>query len=336
MRVLIVKLSSLGDVVHALPAVQDIRRAHPAAVIDWVIEPAFAALLQRVDGLHHVIESPLRRWSRSWWKESTRAEFAHWRQQLAHDAYDAVIDLQGLTKSAVVARLARLAPGGHRYGLAHATEGSSWERPARWLVDRPVAVTRRSHAVDRSRELAARALGYALEGPPQFGLHPAPLAAAPAAPPTVVLVHGSSRADKCWPQGHWVDFGCRLLADGWSIALPQAGAAESARAHALAAAWGPAAAGRVEVWPTLELAAVVDRLAAVQGVVGVDSGLSHVAVALGLPHLQLYNFPTAWRTGPQAGPGLSHQQALAGQPGVPAVAAAWAAWQGLHRAAGLS
>ena len=109
MRVLIVKLSSLGDVVHTMPVVHDIVAAHPGAQVDWVVEPGFAPLVRRVDGVAEVIECALRRWSRSWWTRTTRAEWRAFRARLGRERYDAVLDLQGLTKSAVIARLAHLA-----------------------------------------------------------------------------------------------------------------------------------------------------------------------------------------------------------------------------------
>ncbi len=316
MHILIVKLSSLGDVVHALPVVHDIRRARPGAGIDWVVEPGFAALLRRVEGIDEVIECALRRWTRAWWTRAVRAEFAAFRARLRSRRYDAVIDLQGLTKSALVTRLAQ----GPSYGLANRTEGASHEWPARWLVDHPIRVEPRIHALDRSREVAARALGYRVTGAPEFGL--ARSHAPPAGPPTVLFVHGTSRADKLWPEADWIALGRRAIAAGWQIALPQADHSERVRAERIAAALGPLCS----VWPAMSLDAVVERMAAVQGVIGVDSGLSHIAVALDLPHVQLYNFPTAWRTGPQAAHGHSHQVSVEAQP-APSLAAVWAAWQ---------
>ena len=333
LHILIVKLSSLGDVVHAMPVLHDIRTAHPNAVIDWVVEPGFAPLLRRVDGLRRVIECPLRRWTRRWWTRAVRAEWRAFRAELQSQPYDAVIDLQGLTKSAVIARLATLRRGGATYGLANRTDGAGYEAPARWLVDHAIRITPRIHALDRSRELVAQALSYPVQGAPRFGLrmvevarvvpHVAPLAA----PPTLVFVHGSSRDDKLWPEAAWAALGRRALAQGWRIALPQHGAVELARAQRLAQALGTA----VEVWPEMGLDALVDRLGAAQGVIGVDSGLSHIAVALQLAHVQIYNFPTAWRTGPQTAHGHRHQvcveaEAEAEAGSTPSLEQVWQAW----------
>ena len=319
MRVLIVKLSSLGDVVHAMPVVQDIRAAFPGASIDWVVEPGFAPLLRRVDGIENVIECALRRWTRAWWTAAVRAEWRAFKTRLRAQRYDAVLDLQGLTKSAVIARLARRTPSGATYGLANRTDGASHEPPARWLVDHAIRIEPHIHALDRSRVLASKALGYALAGPPRFGLRARGGRAHGA--PTLVFVHGTSRDDKLWPEADWIELGRRAIAQGWRIALPHAGAIELERAQRIASALGDAA----EVWPALSLDALVDRLGATQGVVGVDSGLSHIAVALDLPHVQVYNWPTAWRTGPQAAHGHRHQVSVEAQP-TPSIETVWAAW----------
>jgi len=313
-RVLIVKLSSLGDVVHCMPVVHDIRSAFPQAVIDWVVEPGFAPLVRRVSGIGEVIECAIRRWRKVWWSGTVRSEWRTFRKRMAREQYDAVIDLQGLTKSAFVARLAR----GPSYGLANRTDGASHEAPARWLVDRAIRIEPRTHALDRSRELVAQALGFAFQGPPVFGLVGHPDAAAR---PTVALIHGTSRDDKLWPEADWVALGRRLMETGHAIGLPHGGAAERERAERIAVALGPAA----EVWPAMSLDAIVDRLASMRGVIGVDSGLSHIAVALDLPHVQLYNFPTAWRTGPQASHGHRHQVSVERDP-CPTLDEVWSAW----------
>ncbi|HET7794937.1 MAG TPA: lipopolysaccharide heptosyltransferase I [Rhizobacter sp.] len=320
MRVLLVKLSSLGDVVHAMPVVHDIQSVYPNAKIDWVVEPAFAPLVRRVRGIDEAIECAQRRWRKGWWTSAVRAEWRSFRNRLQVLRYDAVIDLQGLTKSAIVARLAN----GPSFGLANRTEGSGYEAPARWLVDQPIPIEPHIHAVDRSRELAARALNYTVNGSPRFGLQ---AQAARSAQPTVVFVHGTSRDDKLWPEENWVDLGKRMIASGFAVALPHAGTEELARAQRLAQALGD----RAIVWPAMSLDALVDQMGATQGVIGVDSGLSHIAVALDLPHVQLYNFPTAWRTGPQLAHGHRHQVSIERDP-TPEVDLVWATWQVVRRA----
>lgn len=316
MNILIVKLSSLGDVVHAMPAVQDIRAALPQARIDWVVEKGFAPLAARCQGVQRVIPCELRRWRKAPFAEATRAAWRAFRADLDAQAYDAVIDLQGLTKSALVAWLVRLAPGGKRYALANQTDGSGYERPTRWVADVAVTVQPHIHAVQRSRVLCAQALGYAVPAGLRFGLT---AQSAPAATRCVAFVHGTSRDDKCWPESHWLALGRQLIAAGHTIGLPHGSDAEQARSERMAAALGPQA----QVWPRLDLGALTDRLAGCAGVIGVDSGLSHIAVALDLPHVQIYNFDTAWRTGPE---GDGRQRSVYAHP-TPGVDAVWQAWQ---------
>ena len=350
MKVLLVKLSSLGDVVHTLPVVQDVLAAFPAAQIDWVVEKSFSPVLCGVRGLHRVIPCELRRWRKTFWTLQTRAQWRAFKADLQRDAYDAVIDLQGLTKSAVVARLARLNSGGQRFAMANRTEGSGYEAPTRWLADVALAMTPHVHAVARGRALAAQALGYRLATKPDFGLvfksnqpvvqisidctaiegianeavanaSAATDADVDAVPATVALVHGTSRADKEWPLAHWVALGEHLNAAGCQVALVHGNAREQATSQAIAAQLDNAV-----VWPLLPLDAVTRALARCRSVVGVDSGVSHLAVALDLPHVQLYHVDTAWRTGPDPVTSQGRQVSVLAQP-TPSVAAVWLAWQ---------
>lgn len=328
MKILLVKLSSLGDVVHAMPALQDVRLALPQAQVDWVVEGAFAPLVRRCEGIGRVIACELRRWRKSPLSVQTRREWRAFGDELRQDAYDAVIDLQGLTKSALVSRAARLAPGGRRYALGNRTEGSSYEAITRWVAHTALRIEPHVHAVQRSRRLCAAALGYPVPESLHYGLQPNGATAAAAGAHVedrpVVLVHGTSRADKCWPEAHWLELGGRLIAQGHSVVLPHGSNEERERSHRLAAQLGPHA----EVWPPLDLGTVANRLARSVGVVGVDSGLSHIASALDRPHVQIYNFDTAWRTGPLASSQAARapQLSVFGEP-TPSVEAVWSAWQ---------
>ena len=326
MNILIVKLSSLGDVVHAMPAVQDIRAAHPQARIDWVVETPFAPLVQRCDGVDTVIACALRRWRQSPLGAQTGLEWRAFRDALRRSSYDAVIDLQGLTKSALVSRAAWITVGGKRYAMANQTEGSSYEAPTRWVADIAIRIDPRVHAVTRARQLCAQALDYRVPADLRCGLRAIPLETEPEVEPgrCVVLVHGTSRADKGWPESHWLELGRALIAQGFHVALPHGDDAERERCERLAQALGKGA----RVWPRLDLGRLTDCLAACAGVIGVDSGLSHVAVALDLPHVQIYNFDTAWRTGPLAPPqsAAPRQLAVFAEP-TPDFQAVWQAWQ---------
>ena len=338
MKILIVKLSSLGDVVHTLPVVQDILAARPDAQIDWVVEPSFAPLLAPLlgSGLRRVMTCNLRRWRKSVFSAATRAEWRAFTRELQSQHYDAVIDLQGLTKSALVAWLARLAPGGKRYAMANQTDGSAYEAPTRWVADVAITLAPHIHAVQRGRELAARALGYTLVTLPDYGLNRAPalVAIAQSAPETIAFVHGSSRADKLWPLENWITLGRQLNALGYRIALAHGSADELATSQAIAAGLNlddrrnsDARGGAAIVWPRLPLDELTQHLAHCAGVVGVDSGLSHIAVALDMPHVQIYNFDTAWRTGPLTGAAGAplRQRSVFAEP-TPSVQVVWDAW----------
>lgn len=335
-KLLVVKLSSLGDVVHAMPAVQDLRRAFPSVEIDWVVERAFAPLVTRCEGVHTVIPCELRKWRKTPFAQETRAEWRAFKHTLQAARYDVVIDLQGLSKSALVAWLARTTPHGLRIAMANQTDGSGYEAPTRWVADVAIQMEPHVHAVQRSRLLCAQALGYTVEGLAHFGLRPGEQAALPwdatgsggnsfvARKACVALVHGSSRSDKQWPVASWVALGQRLNHSGFTVALAHGNATEKATSEAIAAelddAW---------VWPSMGLNAVTDTMAQCAGVIGVDSGLSHIAVALGLPHVQIYNFDTAWRTGPPAcEPKASPQVCVYASP-TPDVDAVWQAWDRL-------
>ena len=338
-KILLVKLSSLGDVVHTLPVVQDILAARPDAQIDWVVEKAFAPVLTPLlgAGLQRVISCELRAWRKSPFSAATRAAWRAFWRELQSQRYDAVIDLQGMSKSALVAWMARLAPGGKRYAMANQTEGSGYEAPTRWVADVAVTLAPHIHAVQRGRELSARALGYTLASLPDYGLNRAPALTdiAQAAPETIAFVHGSSRADKQWPLENWVALGRQLNALGYRIALPHGSDHELATCRAIVAALhvdddhNGDKRGGVIVWPRLPLDELTHHLAQCAGVIGVDSGLSHMAVALDLPHVQIYNFDTAWRTGPlidlASANAPPRQLSVYAQP-TPSVQVVWNAW----------
>ena len=330
MKILLVKLSSLGDVVHTLPVVQDILAAMPDAQIDWVVEKAFAPLLTQVQGLQRIVPCELRRWRKSFWTAQTRSEWRAFKADLQAHNYDVVIDLQGLTKSALVARLARLTKQGKRYAMANQTDGSGYEAPTRWVADVAIALEPHLHAIQRGRELSARVLGYSTPMAVKYGLNyvskePVDQSVrVQAAPKSIAFIHATSRQDKEWPLPHWVDLGHRLVANGCQIMLVHGNAKELATSRAIAAQLG----GNAVVLPLLPLDSLTQMLATCGGAIGVDSGVSHIAVAVGLPHVQIYNFDTAWRTGPL---GCKHQVSVFAQP-VPAVDAIWQAWQGCEEA----
>ncbi|KGS65866.1 lipopolysaccharide heptosyltransferase I [Burkholderia pseudomallei MSHR7527] len=297
-KILIVRVSSLGDVVHNMPVIADIRRRHPDAQIDWLVEEGFADLVRLVDGVRDVLPFSLRRWRKRLSASQTWREIRAFRRRLAEERYDLVIDCQGLIKTAWVASWAR----GPLVGLGNRTDGAGYEWPVRFFYDRRVPIAPRTHVVERSRQLVAAALGDPAPTPGEpidFGLDTHGAARALAAldlnlpVPYVVFVHATSRADKQWPDEAWTGLGEALVRRGASLVLPWGSDAERATSERLAKAFGAAAI----VPPKLSLPAVVGLVDGAAATVGVDTGLVHIAAALKRPTVELYNFATAWRTG---------------------------------------
>ncbi|PTD98591.1 lipopolysaccharide heptosyltransferase I [Pandoraea apista] len=290
MQVLIVKVSSLGDVVHNMPVVQDILRRYPDAQIDWVVEEGFVDLVKLVRGVRRVIPFALRRWRKKPFAARTWQEIGTFRRALRETPYDYVIDTQGLVKTGWIARTAR----GAVWGLGNRTEGASYEWPVRYLYRHMVRIEPHTHVVTRSRLLVAGAMGFTVPDEIDFGIatERADHSQCPDRP-YAVFVHATSRDDKTWPEGNWIALGRDLAAQGFLIVLPWGSAGEHAVSVRLAEALGK------DAWvpPKMNLSQVVGLIDRGAITVGVDTGLVHIAAALNRPTIELYNFSTAWRTG---------------------------------------
>jgi len=319
LRVLVVKLSSLGDVIQTLPVLHDILVRHPQAQIDWVVEEAFADLLRTVTAITRVIPIAQRRWRHAPWSQDARQGWTAFWADLHRHSYDVVIDFQGLIKSARVARGAQLSPGGFSITYANASDWCAYEWPVRYMLKRCVPMEKTIHAVARYRSLASRAWGQ--DPAPvltQAPTYPWPQVS-PSQPRCIVLAHGTTRADNAWPMAAWLALAQRLVAQGWTLALPQANDSEAQWAAQLKSSLGDACA----VWPRMGLADVRQSMAACGGVIGVDSGLGHLAVALDLPSVIIFSQARVARAGPV---GRAHQMAVGGDT-APQPQAVWAAWQ---------
>ena len=281
MKILIVKTSSLGDVIHMLPAVTDAMQALPHLRIDWLVEASFAAIPAWHPAVDRVIPIAMRRWKKQWTARSTWQEIGVARAALRQQTYDLVIDSQGLVKSALWSRMARGAKAGY-------DSGSAREPLASCFYGRTFSVSRHQHAIDRNRQLMAQALAYALNEPaPDYGLHdlatrlPAVGITLPAR--SVIGLHGTSRADKLWPTEGWKALAQALAQTQRKLVLPWGNDDERLRAEEIASA-----ASNVTVLPRLGLDALAALIDQSQAVVGVDTGLLHLAAALGKPGLALY------------------------------------------------
>jgi len=275
-RILFVKTSSLGDVVHNCPAVTDVARCVPGALIDWVVEEAFAEIAGLHSGVRRVIPVAIRRWRASLLSPATWAELGAFRTALRSERYDAVIDSQGLIKSALVA--------GQALGRTHGFDRSSAREPfAARLYDARHAVPVDLHAVERNRRLAAAALGYRIEGPCDYGLRVSGGAPLQVRKPFALLFTMTSRDSKLWPEEDWHSLGRALEGRGIQCLLPWGTEEERRRCARIAAAIPGAAVPR-----RMTLAEVAQLASAARCVVGVDTGLTHVAAALQVPAVGLY------------------------------------------------
>lgn len=281
MRALLVKMSSMGDVIHTFYAVQDAAERMPGLRFDWVVEEGFAELPAMHPAVDAVIPVAIRRWRRQPVAAWRSGEIGRFREALGAREYECVLDAQGLLKSAAVALGAR----GRRVGL---DRHSARESLASLAYGRRVHVPR-GHAVARLRELFAAALGYEMpHTPPAAGLDVKPAAGGR----SVVFVHGTTWTSKEYPIAHWRAL-CEYAAeDGMSVVLPAGNARELERAEAIGADFGADVLFR----PGLtELAA---RMAGAAGVVAVDSGLGHLADALGTPMVAVFGSTSPVLTGP--------------------------------------
>jgi len=274
MRILLVKTSSLGDVIHNLPVVTDLRAHFPAAVIDWVVEEGFAELPRLHPGVRRVLPVALRRWRGALFAAATWREIGFFRAALQEESYDLVIDTQGLLKSALIARMAR----GRRCGMAAA---AAREPLAARFYDASFDVPRDLHAVLRNRRLAALAGAYVAAPAVDYGIAVAP---APTANNSALLLTATSRDDKLWPEDRWIALGRALHERGLACLLPAGSATERERAARIAQAIPGAT-----VLPPMRLTELAAQLAAARIVVGVDTGLAHLAAALGRPVLALFS-----------------------------------------------
>lgn len=283
MRVLIVKMSSLGDVIHTLPAVTDAASALPGARFDWVVEEAFAEIPGWHPAVDRVIPIALRRWRKHPLRDFSGPEWRACRQALRRSHYDAVIDAQGLIKSAFVSRLVK-APV---YGL---DRQSAREPMASMAYQHKIHVPRNIHAVERTRHLFARALNYQLGGERgDYGVRANLLGDRDKRTRGLLFFHGTARAQKCWPEDHWVTLGHTANSGGYPVWLPWGNEAERARAERIAAQ-----CEQVTVLPRLDLLGLAGLLLEVDGAVAVDTGLGHLAAALDVPTVSLYG-PTSTR-----------------------------------------
>jgi heptosyltransferase-1 len=283
--ILFIKTSSLGDVIHQMPALTEAQRHRPEARFAWVVEEAFAPLVRLHPAVSEVIPVATRRWRTKVLASSTWREVASFRRALRERSYEDVIDTQGLVRSALIARIAR--------GRRHGYDANSIREPAAsWLYDVQHAVPRDLHAVARNRRLTGLALGYAPAGPLDFGLSREGLAPR-CGEPYGILFHATARAEKEWPEASWVALGRTLAARGVPLVLPWGTPQEHARSGRIGAALPNA---RVPERQPLDR--VARLVAGASFVIGADTGLLHLAAAVGVPLVAIFVGSEPSLTGP--------------------------------------
>jgi len=278
MQILLVKMSSMGDLVHNCPVVTDILTHYPDAHIDWVAEEAYQSIPRLHPGVRRVIPVAWRRWRKHLLLADTWREMEAFKLALQTVDYDLVLDTQGLWKSVAIAKLARskAVVGGDRLSIK--------EGGAAFFYDKALPIAKSRHVIDRCRAVAAGALGYTVEGAPRYGIRAVPLIAdwLPTTP-YAVLMHAASRPEKLWPEAHWIAVGRLLAQHGIGAVLPWGNPDEKARSQRLAQALDNAV-----VPPLMELDVAGRFLAGASLVIGLDTGFTHFAAALGRPTIGIF------------------------------------------------
>lgn len=304
-KILLVKLSSLGDVLHNLPIVWDLRSRLPDAQIDWVVEEGYVHLLTPLlsqygfRGVDRVIPFGLRRWKKNLFSLATWKEFFSFRKILQSTTYDILIETQGLLKSAIVCSLAKKRSGAVVAGLANATEFSGYEPLARSFYNQSVQVPAQCHAVDRSRWVMCSSLDWSLierSDAPQF--YPSQfISSIPKSTvegliaPYVLCFHSTARQAKRWPNSNWIEFGNALSALGYQVIFPWGSTAEKTISQLLAAKIANAF-----VPPAFSIGDAFSVISGAALTVGVDTGLTHLAAVLNKPTVEIYCDSPRWKT----------------------------------------
>lgn len=285
MHIGIVKTSSMGDVIHALPVLSDLKKAHPGVRVDWVVESSFAEIPGWHPAVSRVIPVSVRRWRRQLTSPRTWREMRGFRSELQRiRPYDLVLDLQGLYKSAALTLMMYGPRAGFSWSCAR-------EPLASLAYTKTYSVDMKAHAIERLRQLAGAALGYSVQGLPQFEFA---LDAADPAGAYLVLLQATSRDEKRWPVEQWRALIAGLARRGLRTVLPWAGERERTQALEIASV---SSLSQVP-GAVMSLTECARLLRGACAVVGVDTGLTHLAAALGRPTVSVFGATEAWRFGP--------------------------------------
>ena len=305
-KILVIKTSSLGDVIHCLPVINDIRAHYPNVQIDWVVEEIFIDIPRMHSGINNVFTVAMRRWKKSPFSRKTWSEISVFKKAIKQTQYDAVIDCQGLLKSALITSQARTTI----HGLKHGYDKNSIREPiASQFYERKYDVSYNQHAVTRNRILCSMSLGYALPtnapnygiekhgiekhftavkndgsaGHMDIGFQSIDLKGFGLENDYIIALHGTSRDSKLWPVENWVSLAIELAKQNCNLVLPWANDIELMRANLIANQLKNAT-----VLPKLSIAQIAAVIASAKAAIGVDTGLSHLACALNIPTIAIY------------------------------------------------
>ncbi len=307
-EILFIKTSSLGDVIHQMPALTEARRMRVESSFTWVVEETFAPLVRLHPDVDKVISVAWRRWRKLVYAPSTVAEIVASVRAIRARRYDEIVDSQGLIRSAIIARVAR--------GRRHGYDSRSIREPlASVFYDMHYSISRDLHAVERNRILTGHALGFMPQGAPDYGFDRAGLAVSGRS--YAVLLHGTARPDKEWPEANWIALANVIGRNGLDLVLPWGTSAERERAERIAARHP-----RAHVGERRPLDAVAREIAGAAFVVGVDTGLVHLASALGVPLVAILVHPRSRLTVPVGSGRIAVLEAPGSLPSVVEVARA--------------
>lgn len=280
LRVLIIKTSSLGDIIHTLPAVTEAKEAFPGIQFDWLVDESFQEIPAWHPAIHSVISIPLRRWRKQWFKAWRQGEVQQVFSQMRKQSYDFIIDTQGLLKSALLAWICR----GTRVGLSF----SSVREPLASLFYQKKCTVpnyKKAHAIQRAKMLFSKSLGYPCSENISYGLQSMILSMETRniPKPYCILLHGTTWSSKLWPESYWIELSSRLRLLGFDVKLPWGNAVEYAAARRI-----QADSAHVEILPKLTLTELVPILVRASAVISVDTGLGHLSAALDIPTVALF------------------------------------------------
>ena len=283
-RILIIKTSSLGDVIHNFPMVSDIAAKFPDSKIDWLVEEDYVPLVKLHFRVERIIPVALRRWRKSIFSSSTWKELKSCIVEIRKYRYDLIIDSQGLIKSALFARLAK----GPSYGFG---PGYSREKLAGMSYDIGISVSQEQHMLERCRQLASLALNYQITGKPNYGLIKRKNTVLE--DKKAIIFCSSAQSRKLWSTGNWIRICQFLKSIGYTCQFTSGTLAEQALCKEIISS------SSGELLPNMainDIAALMNRS---RLVIGLDTGLLHLAAALEVPTIAIFGASDPLKTGPQ-------------------------------------